>query len=133
MVKLTDHFNINRTLNMKNSLQCKTNETSYNLSFTKLLYNNLLAIKLSNEFKSEQLFNPSINFNSRLLAPFVLTGGLNFDQTMNLSIQKEETPSSRIGYKISTKFSPDKFEISPDVSYSLTKDVSLSSSWTIDS
>lgn len=51
ILKLSDHFNISSTLLMKNSLTMKQGESPhYNLMFQKHWFDNLFAIKVSNEF-----------------------------------------------------------------------------------
>ena len=98
VLKISDHFMIDPTLLMRNSLLMKTSEWSYTLMFQKHWFNNLFAIKLSNEFKSGEPFNPHIGFISRQLSPFVLKGDLNIDRSFSFSVSKEETPNSRFGY-----------------------------------
>ena len=80
---------------------------------------------MKNEISADSLFNPEIGFASRQLQPFMLNGSLGADGTLSLGFAKEKAENSRFGFNVNTVMSPDRFELQPTITYSLTKDIAL--------
>ena len=76
-------------------------------------------------------FNPNINFTSKQLAPYTISGG--FDGDLNVNIAKEPNESNIWGGSMGLQLSPDKLTLSPTLSYKIAEHVRLVYNMQVDS
>ena len=83
-------------------------------------YNKKLTVKFGNEFKGmwhnkkeKRFFNPKIDFSSKQLAPYTISGSIDADMEMRVKVDREATDNELWGYSFEVKQSPDALTLIP--------------------
>eukprot|EP00347_Sterkiella_histriomuscorum_P012930 403366679 len=114
-----------------NIINVKDNEYGYTNELGKKFFNNSLFLKLRTTFTRNGIM-PALSFSSSQLAPFMIDGSYNLsNDSIGFGIRRDVKGNSGFGYQLHLSMSEDDVTVAPHLIFQVSKDITLSSQFSI--